>query len=125
MAATPASAKAPRCSACTSETRLITIPRCNARDTHSARWTPRTREPQTKRVERPRGQEEHTGGSDHKSPSEAPAELAGGQVAHPGARIARVDLGIDQAIECHRGRAGAHHRDDDPQQRSPQVRRVK
>ena len=40
-------------------------------------------------------------------------------MAHPGARIARVDLGVHQAVERHGGRARAHHGHHDPEQFPP------
>src|SRR5580692_9891024 len=65
------------------------------------------------------GEKEEGRGSRDEGPGEAAAEQSGGQMAAPGARIARVYVLIHQAVEGHGGGAGADHRGDNPGQLSP------
>src|SRR5581483_5588121 len=71
------------------------------------------------RVELPRGEHEQGGGEHHEPADERRREEAGGQRARRGARVARVDRTVGEAVERHRSRARADHRDDDPEHRAP------
>ena len=63
----------------------------------------------------PRRQKKHQRSSRHESPGERAGQQSGRQMPRPRARIARVDIGVHQAVERHGGRPRAHHRDHDPQ----------
>ena len=53
---------------------------------------------------------------DHKTGDECGGELSSGERASAGARIGRVDTGVGEAVEGHRGRARGEHGDYDPEQ---------
>ena len=59
-------------------------------------------------------EDEDAGHGGEEAPGEAGTEQAGGDVAGFGARVAGVDIGVEDAVEGHAGRAGADHGDDDP-----------
>src|SRR3954447_19494552 len=40
-----------------------------------------------------------------------------GELTYRRSRVPRVDLGVDQSVQAHRERAGADHRDSDPDER--------
>src|SRR3712207_1648184 len=79
------------------------------------------RQPEAERIQRPRGEEEDGRGDHDESPCECPGEQAGRDVSRPGARVASVDRGVDDAVEGHRRRTGADHGDDDPEQLAPEI----
>jgi hypothetical protein len=82
------------------------------------------RQTQTQRIQFEGSEEQEKGGRHRKARGELRREHPGGDGAYPGARIAGVDLGIDEAIEGHRRRARRHHGHHDPQQLPPDPRRI-
>ena len=80
---------------------------------------------EAQRVQLARGQDEDQRRNYDETPREARREQPGGDVAQPGARIAGVDVGVDEAVERHGGRARPDHRDHDPAQLAPQLSAAK
>ena len=83
------------------------------------------RQAQAERVEAPGGEQEDGGGNGDESPGETAREQAGGQMAHAGARVAGVQIGIHQAVEGHGGGARGYHGHHDPGQLHGARARVK
>ena len=71
-------------------------------------------EPAADRSQLPDGDQEDR----QRSPAERPdlrlRQCPGGELARGGARVPRVELGVDQPVQRHRERAGADHRERDP-----------
>ena len=65
-------------------------------------------------IQHPGGKEEQGRGCHGEAENEAAGEQSGRQGADGGARIQRVDIGIDQAVEGHGGRARGDHGNADP-----------
>ncbi len=66
------------------------------------------------------------GGENEEGGRAGAEEGGGGGRDHPGRdlpargpRVLRVDSAVDDPVERHRGRAGAHHGDEDPEERPP------
>ena len=68
------------------------------------------------RIELPGGKNQDRRGDDHESGDKLARQLAGRQGADLGARVGRVDVGVDQPIERHGSRACGDQGDTDPQQ---------
>jgi hypothetical protein len=77
------------------------------------------REVEAKRVEFKSREHENQRGGGHESPAEPARQQTCGNVARPSARIPRIDIGIHQAVEGHRGGPRSDHRDHDPGDHSP------
>ena len=75
---------------------------------------------QAQRVQAARGQEEHGGPEHDESPGEPAREEPGGKMPRPGAGIAGVDIGVQDAVKRHGDRPRRDHRQDDPGQLDPQ-----
>ena len=56
---------------------------------------------------------------EREQPDLAPPEPPGGELSRRRARVARVDLGVDEPVEGHRGAARAHHGHGDPEELRP------
>ena len=61
-------------------------------------------------------QDKDDGRDDDKTGDECGGELSSGERASAGARIGRVDAGVGEPVEGHRGRARGEHGDYDPEQ---------
>ena len=68
----------------------------------------------SERIQHPGGEEEQRRSRDSEAEDEAAGEQSGRQCADGGARIQRVDIGINEAVEGHGGRAGGDHGNTDP-----------
>ena len=73
-------------------------------------------QPAHDRVELPDGDEEQRERGDAEDDDLRDRELAARDLAAGGARVPRVDPRVDQPVERHRERAGADHRERDPEE---------
>src|SRR5580692_9004683 len=70
------------------------------------------------------GEKEEGRGHGDEGPGEAAAEQSGGQMAAPGAGIARVYVLIHQSVKGHGRGTGTDHRGDNPSQLAPDAASV-